>query len=75
MMKISKEDKELFKLIELATNGDTNAKWKIVVRFQGLIINNSMIKGIQDDDCYEYVENAVFKSIEKFNTLRNLKKF
>lgn len=73
-MEISKEDLKLFNLIDLATSGDEKAKWEIIWTYNELILNKSKINGIYSQECQEYIEIAVFKSIEKFNTLRNLKK-
>lgn len=74
-MSLSNEDMELFKLIDLATNGNTNAKWEIILKFNDLIVNTSTINRQYNEDCHYYVETAVFNSIEKFTTLRKIKKF
>ena len=75
---MSKEDQELFDLIYKALNGSDDAKWQIVWNFNDLIINASTINMQPNVECQEYVENKVFKSIEKFKKLdeiRNRKKF
>lgn len=74
-MKISKEDIELFKLIDFATNGNKQAKWEIIWKFDNLIRSSSIVNGKFDEECQEYIESAIFKSIEKFNTLRKIKKY
>lgn len=72
-MKISKEDLELFGLIALGNGGNERAKWAIIWKYNDLITNKSKINGQYSQECQEYIEMAVFKSIEKFKTLRNLK--
>lgn len=74
-MKNIDENIDLFKLIDLATNGNKKAKWEIIWKFQDLINKVSSINGIFDEECQEYVEKALFKSIEKFQTLKNIKKY
>lgn len=71
--KICKEDIELFKLIELANAGNKKAKWEIVWKFNNLIRKVSKINGKVCIECQYYVENAVFSSIEKFETLKRKK--
>lgn len=72
-MKISKEDIELFKLIDLASNGNKKAKWEIVWKFDSLIKSSSLVNGKFDEQCQEYIVEAIFKSVEKFNTLEKIK--
>ena len=65
-----KENIELFKLIELASAGNKKAKWEIVWKFKNLIRQVSKINGKVCMECQYYVEDAVFNSIEKFETLK-----
>ena len=44
-MKINNEDLKLFKLIDLATNGNIKAKWEIIWKFDNLIKSSSIING------------------------------
>lgn len=74
MKMICKEDIELFNLIELAKAGDKKAKWMIVWKFTDLIKKVSTINGKLSVECQDYVENAIFNSIQKFETLRKIKK-
>ena len=74
-MKINSEDIELFKLIDLATNGNRKAKWEVIWKFNNLIISNSKINGKYSEECQEYIEMAIFKNIEKFETLKEIKKY
>lgn len=72
---VKQEDLELFKLILLANDGNIEAKWKIVWRFNELIEKKATINTKYSEECQEYIEKSVFKSIDKFETLRNIKKF
>lgn len=55
-MKISKEDIELFKLIDLASNGNKKAKWEIVWKFDSLIKSSSLVNGKFDEQRQYAVE-------------------
>lgn len=74
-MKINSEDLKLFKLIDLATNGNIKAKWEIIWKFDNLIKSSSIINGRFNEECQEYIEKAIFKNIEKFSGLKKIKKY
>lgn len=69
-----KEDVELFELILLADSGDEKNKWKLVWKFNDLIVKKAKINGRFNEECQEYIENALFNSIDKFKTLEKIKK-
>lgn len=71
---VKQKDLELFKLILLANDGNVGAKWKIVWRFNELIEKKSKINTKYSEECQEYIEKSVFNSIDKFETLRKIKK-
>ena len=73
-MKIEISNKELFAIIERAVDGDVKAKFEILILFDPLIRNESYIKGKFNQDCKEYIEDKLFESIEKFRTLKEIKK-
>lgn len=74
-MKIEMSNKELFEIIEKAVNGDVKSKFEILILFDPLIKSESYIKGKFNQDCKEYIEDRLFESIEKFRTIKEIKKF
>ena len=74
-MKIETSNKELFEIIERAVNGDIKSKFEILIIFDPLIKNQSYIRGKFNQDCKEYIEDRLFESIEKFRTIKEIKKF
>lgn len=73
-MNVSNDDIKLFKLIVLATNGNQKAKWEIIWKFDRLIRTASKINGKYNEECQDYVEMIILRSIEKFKTLENMRK-
>ena len=74
-MKIEMNNKELFEIIEKAVNGDVKSKFEILIIFDPLIKSESYIKGKFSQDCKDYIEDRLFESIEKFRTIKEIKKF
>lgn len=73
-MKIERNNKELFEIIEKAVNGDVKSKFEILILFDPLIKSESYIKGKFNQDCKDYIEDNLFESIEKFRTIKEIKK-
>ena len=73
-MKIETSNKELFEIIEKAVNGNVKSKFEILILFDPLIKNQSYIRGKFNQDCKEYIEDRLFESIEKFRTIKEIKK-
>ena len=74
-MKIEMSNREVFEIIENAVNGDVKSKFEILILFDPLIKSESYIKGKFNQDCKEYIEDRLFESIEKFRTIKEIKKF
>ena len=74
-MKIEMSNRELFEIIEKAVNGNVKSKFEILILFDPLIKNQSYIRGKVNQDCKEYIEDRLFESIEKFRTIKEIKKF
>ena len=74
-MKIEMSNRELFEIIENAVNGNVKSKFEILILFDPLIKNQSYIRGKFNQDCKEYIEDRLFESIEKFRTIKEIKKF
>ncbi len=74
-MKIEVNNNELFEIIEKAVNGDTKAKFEILILFEPLINSESYIKGKFNQECKDYIEDKLFESIEKFKAIKEIKKF
>lgn len=67
-------NRELFEIIEKAVNGNVKSKFEILILFDPLIKNQSYIRGKFNQDCKEYIEDRLFESIEKFRTIKEIKK-
>ena len=74
-MKIEMSNRELYEIIEKAVNGNVKSKFEILILFDPLIKNQSYIRGKFNQDCKEYIEDRLFESIEKFRTIKEIKKF
>lgn len=74
-MEIEMSNRELFEIIEKAVNGNVKSKFEILILFDPLIKNQSYIRGKFNQDCKEYIEDRLFESIEKFRTIKEIKKF
>lgn len=74
-MKIEVNNNELFEIIEKAVNGDTKAKFEILILFEPLINSESYIRGKFNQECKDYIEDKLFESIEKFKAIKEIKKF
>lgn len=57
---------ELYEVIKKAINGDIRAKFTIIMEFQELINKEASKLGVFKEECKEYVEEHLFKNIEKF---------
>ena len=64
----------MFEVIEKAVNGDVKAKFEILIIFEPLINSESYIKGNFSQECKDYIEDKVFEYIEKFKTIKEIKK-
>lgn len=73
-MRIEINNKELFEVIKKAVDGEVKAKFEILILFDSLIKSESYIKGKFDQECKDYIEDRLFESIEKFRTIKEIKK-
>lgn len=71
---LSSKDLELFKLLLLVDEGNIDAKWKIIWKFDYLIRKKAKINKNYSAECQEYIEKAIFNSFENFRTLKKIKK-
>ena len=68
-MKIKLSNEEFAKIIRKAVAGNTKEKFEIIILFENLIKKESLINGKYSEDCRNYVEEKLFKYIEKFKKI------
>lgn len=71
-MSNSKDNRELFNLIEKAVLGDIKATFEIILQFEGLINSEAKINGTFNQDCKEYIEDQLLKYIKTFNKIKKI---
>lgn len=59
-------DKEFDETLKKAISGDMDATYKIIKEYEGLIIKNSIINGIFDEECKAVIEAKLIENIKKF---------
>lgn len=68
-MKILITNKELAEIIRKAVNGNKKYKFEIILIFGNLIRKEAKINGKYSEDCREFIEDKLFKEIEKFRKI------
>ena len=71
---MSVDDKKLFDLLVLAKEGNTRATFEIILMFEKYINKQCYINGKFNQECKDYIEDKVFEYIEKFKTIKEIKK-
>ena len=59
-------DVEFNKTLEKALSGDMESTYKLIKEYEGLIIKNSFINGLLDEDCKATIVEKLIKNIKKF---------
>lgn len=62
-------DEEFVKVLREAVKGDMNAVYKIISEYQNLIVANSIIDGVLDEDCKAIIETRIIENINKFKNI------
>ncbi len=60
------KNRELVDLIMKAKENDIEATFKIILEFEDLINKESMINGIVNQECKDYIVDKLLKQIKKF---------
>ena len=60
------KNRELVDLIIKAKENDIEATFKIILEFEDLINKESMINGIVNQECKDYIVDKLLKQINKF---------
>ena len=59
-------DKKFNETLKKAVSGDMDATYKIIKEYEGVIIKNSIINGIFDEECKAVIEAKLIENIKKF---------
>lgn len=60
------KNRELVDLIIKAKENDIEATFKIILEFEDLINKESIINGIVNQECKDYIVDKLLKQIKKF---------
>ena len=60
------KNRELVDFIIKAKENDIEATFKIILEFEDLINKESMINGIVNQECKDYIVDKLLKQIKKF---------
>lgn len=63
------DDKEFDKILKKAVSGDIEAVYKIIKEYEGVIIKNSIINGVFDEECKSTIEAKIIENIKKFRKI------
>lgn len=63
------KNRELVDLIIKAKENDIEATFKIILEFEDLINKESMINGIVNQECKDYIVDKLLKQIKKFKEI------
>ena len=66
MTKTIIKNRDLRDLIIKAKENDIEATFKIILEFEDLINKESMINGIDNQECKDYIVDKLLKQIKKF---------
>lgn len=59
-------DKEFNEILRKAISGDIDATYKIIKEYEGVIVKNSIINGVFDEECKANIEIKIIENIKKF---------
>ena len=62
-------DKEFDETLKKAISGDMDATYKIIKEYEGVIIKNSIINGMFDEECKAVIEAKLVEKIKKFKKI------
>ena len=62
-------DKEFDETLKKAISGDMDATYKIIKEYEGVIIKNSIINGLFDEECKAVIEAKLVENIKKFKKI------
>ena len=68
-MIIDLNDKEFDVTLKKAVLGDMDATYKIIKEYEGVIIKNSIINGIFDEECKAVIEAKLIENIKKYKKI------
>lgn len=63
------ENRELVDLIIEAKKNDVKATFDIILEFENLINKESMINGVFNQECKDYIIDNLLKQIKKFQEI------
>lgn len=63
------ENRELVDLIMKAKKNDVKATFDIILEFENLINKESMINGVFNQECKDYIIDNLLKQIKKFQEI------
>lgn len=66
------ENKELYKLILKAVDGNMEATFKIILKFEDLINSEAKINGKFNQECKDYIIDNLIKYIKKFKKIKKI---
>ena len=63
------ENRKLMSLIMKAKENDIKATFELILQFEDLINKESIINGILNQDCKDYIIDKLLKQIKKFKKI------
>lgn len=63
------ENRELVNLILNAKENNINATFKIILEFEDLINKESIVNGVFNQECKDYIIDKLLKQIKKFKKI------
>lgn len=63
------ENRKLVSLIMKAKENDIKATFELILQFEDLINKESIINGILNQDCKDYIIDKLLKQIKKFKKI------
>lgn len=65
-------DKEFVEILDKAVDGDIKAIYEIIDIYDGLILKNSIVHGVFNQECRDYIEDRIIKEIKKFKKIKEI---
>ena len=62
-------DREFVKTLDKAVKGDINAVYEIIDIYDGLIFRHSIINGVYNQECRDYLEDKIIEKIKNFKKI------
>lgn len=63
------DDKEFDGILKKAISGDIEATYRIIKEYEGVIVKNSIINGVFDEECKATIEEKIVENIKKFRKI------